>query len=208
MMRMVLQNGCGRFAAVLGALALSASCEQVALKGSFAGVEMTPAQSKPAFTFTATSGQPFDFRRETDGRLTLLFFGYTHCPDVCPVHLANIAATLRRLSPGERARIRVVFVTTDPARDSLPRIRAWLDNFDSTFVGLRGSDADIARVESSLGLAPSSVEPTANGYGVAHAAQVLAFTSDDSLRVVYPFGIRQQDWAHDLPLLLAVGGRR
>ncbi len=171
----------------------------------FAGVELTPAKPKLSFALTATDGRRFDFRRDTDGRLTLLFLGYTSCPDVCPVHLANIAAALARLSADERRQVRVVFVTTDPARDSLPRIRAWLDNFDSTFVGLRGTRDEVAAVESALGLAPSSMQPTIEGgYAVGHAAQVLVFTPDDSLRVMYPFGVRQQDWARDLPRLLAM----
>lgn len=188
---------------------LLTSCVDGVVGDRFVGLELSPAKPKPSFTLTSTSGQTYDFRRETDGQLTLLFFGYTSCPDICPVHLANIGATLDRLSPEDRARVRVVFVTTDPARDSLPRIRAWLDNFDSTFVGLRGERDEVTEIESSLGIAPSVVpEGGAKGYDVGHAAQVIAFTPDDSMRVLYPFGTRQQDWAHDLPRLLAVGKRR
>lgn len=191
--------------------AILASCDGARESGGrYAGIELEPARAKPNFVLTSTDGRPFDFRRETDGHLTLLFFGYTHCPDICPVHLANIAAALERLDPRLQSRVRVVFVTTDPARDSLARIRQWLDNFDRDFVGLRGDVADVNRIETLFGVAPSFAaigESSDSTYDVGHAAQILAFTPDDSLRVLYPFGVRQQDWAADLPKLARVDGQ-
>lgn len=177
--------------------------------GRYSGIEMKPAKPKIDFTLTATDGTPFSFREETDGRVTLLFFGYTSCPDVCPVHMANIAESLDRLPPGERERVRVVFVSTDPARDTPERIASWLAHFDSSFIGVRGDLAEVNRIEQQYGLAPSVAGPESDSdtaYAVGHAAQILAFTPDDSLRVVYPFGTRQQDWAKDLPRLIRVGG--
>jgi protein SCO1 len=190
--------------AFLVALFAMACAQGDRARGTYAGVEMVPAQAKPNFTLTDLNERPYDFRASTDGHLTLLFFGYTHCPDVCPVHLANIAAVMHKLPTTDRARIRVVFVTTDPDRDSTAQLRSWLANFDTTFVGLRGNIDEVNRIETSLGLPTSVKEPVENGYGVGHAAQVLAFTADDSLRVGYPFGVRQQDWAADFPKLLAV----
>lgn len=176
--------------------------------GRYSGIEMKPAKPKIDFTLSSTDGQPFSFRRETDGRVALLFFGYTSCPDICPVHMANIAESLDRLSAGERERVRVVFVSTDPERDTPERIASWLAHFDTSFVGVRGSLEEVNRIEQQYGLAPSVAGPasaTDTTYAVGHAAQVLAFTPDDSLRVVYPFGTRQQDWVKDLPRLLRVG---
>lgn len=179
---------------------------------AYSGMMLTPPKGKPDFTFTATTGAPYEFRKETDGRLTLLFFGYTNCPDICPMHMANIAAVLKKLPYDDRQRVRVVFVTTDPERDTPQRLRSWLDNFDRDFVGVAGPMSQINGLQQSLGLAPAQPEPPLKGsapgaYGVAHAAVVLAFTPDDSLRVVYPFGVRQQDWAKDIPLLLRVKAR-
>ena len=102
------------------------------------GVSLEPPLPRPSFTLTDTRGQPYDFARETRGRLTFLFFGYTNCPDVCPVHVANVAAVLHKLSFEDQQQATFVFVTVDPARDSLPALRAWLDHFDKSFVGLRG----------------------------------------------------------------------
>ncbi|MGH7590751.1 MAG: SCO family protein, partial [Gemmatimonadales bacterium] len=103
-------------------------------------------------------------------------------------------------------RIQVVFVTTDARRDSTQVIRRWLDAFDPTFIGLSGDDTTIVRFESDSRVAlalPTSAPDSAGNYEVGHAAQVIAFTPDDSAHVVYPFGTRQEDWAHDIPLLLA-----
>ena len=194
------------------ALALGACRSEPPPPAAYSGMTLTPARGKPDFTFTSTTGAPYEFRRETDGRVTLLFFGYTYCPDVCPMHMANIAAVLKKMDYTDRQRVKVVFVTTDPERDTPERLRSWLAQIDSTFVGVAGPPQQIAALQQSLGLAPAKVEPPAAGapasnYGVSHAAVVLAFTPDDSLRVLYPFGVRQQDWARDIPLLLRVKAR-
>jgi cytochrome oxidase Cu insertion factor (SCO1/SenC/PrrC family)/copper(I)-binding protein len=160
--------------------------------------------AKPAFTLTDMDGQPYDFAAETNGQLALLFFGFTYCPDICPVHLANLAAVLRDLEAETRRRITVVFVTGDPERDTQQRLREWLGAFDPTFVGLRGTVDEVNTVLADLRLPPViHEEPDARGnYSVGHPAQILAFTPDGYLRLVYPFGIRQADWAHDLNRLV------
>jgi protein SCO1/2 len=144
--------------------------------------------------------------------VTLVYFGYSNCPDVCPTHMSNIASALKKMPAADQARVRVVFVTTDPARDTPEHLRAWLNNFDKRFIGLRGNIQDVNQISSALGLPPSSIEPmpgmTAGprmpSYGVGHAAQVLAFTPDDSLRVEYPSGFNAADWSNDLPRLLTI----
>lgn len=158
----------------------------------------------PDVVLVDTEGRPYDLRRETANRLTLLFFGYTYCPDVCPVHMANIAAVVRDLPPSTRSRLAVLFVTTDPARDTPRRLRAWLDNFDPAFVGLTGDSASVAAAQAALLLPPPQLGPadSTGNYFVGHAAAVVAFTPDGWARAMYPFGIRQADWAHDIPRLL------
>ncbi len=187
-------------------LALAAACGGPARDSQdLHGAALPAAIARPHFVLTDTDGRPFDFARDTRGTLTLLAFGYTHCPDVCPVQMANIAAALRRLPRGDRQRIRVVFVTTDPPRDSAQQLRAWLDNFDPAFVGLRGTEAEVETAEHAVGVAIATREASVAGdtnYTVGHAAQVYTFTADDSAHRAYPFGTLQQDWAHDLPELL------
>src|SRR6266550_8720606 len=81
----------------------------------YRGGLVTPPLPKPRFVLTDTSGAPFDFWNRTQGSITLLFFGYTYCPDQCPMHMANIGAALKRLPPDIADQVKLVFVTTDPA---------------------------------------------------------------------------------------------
>jgi protein SCO1/2 len=171
----------------------------------YSGIVLPEPPAKPDFVLTDTEGRPFDFRQETEGRLTLLFFGFTHCPDICPVHMANLGAVLDRLDADVRRSVQVVFVSVDPDRDTPERIRAWLDAFHPSFVGLRGDFDEVNRIQAALNLAPAMIDEAdaADGaYPVGHSAQVLAFTPDGFAHVTYPFGIRQQDWLRDLPKLV------
>jgi protein SCO1/2 len=172
------------------------------------GLKLEPPKPLPDIVLTDTDGKSFDLRRQTAGYVTLLFFGYTHCPDVCPVHMANIARALKGMPAPEAGRIKVVFITTDPERDTPRRIRDWLDAFDPTFIGLRGTMAEIRQAETAAKLPPSAREVTDSSrpgeYTVGHAAFVIAATADGTVRYLYPFGFRQADWAHDLPRLVAM----
>jgi protein SCO1/2 len=189
------------------ASALASGCKPAGPKrfnpDGLAGPQLAPALPKPDFVLTTTEGKPFDLRKETEGYVTLLFFGYTHCPDVCPVHLANIAAALAKLSPEVNNAVKVVFVTTDPARDTPAVLRAWLDKFDRRFIGLTGDSAAVAAAARAAHVEPGIREAGTNDspYFIGHSAMVFAFTRDNLAHVVYPFGIRQADWAKDLVLL-------
>ena len=159
--------------------------------------------ARPTFTLHDTEGRPFPFAEKTAGLVTFLEFGYTHCPDVCPVHLANLATVLGKLAPSERMRTRVVFVTVDPNRDSPAVLRTWLAAFDSSFIGLVGTQEEVNAAALSVGFGPATYERFDDTtVSVQHAAPVVVFTADDSAHVMYPFGTRQSDWARDLPRLL------
>ncbi len=172
--------------------------------GGLMGIEIPERRPKPDLHLTTTDGRPFSLRRDTEGYLTLLFFGYTHCPDVCPLHMANIAAVLRKLPPAMADSVKVVVVTTDPARDTPETLRAWLDHFDGRFIGLTGTQQEIDAAEETAGVMPSMPDkPDSLGnYTMGHAAQVTAYPADNMGRAVYPSGTGQQAWAHDIPLLL------
>lgn len=193
---------------LLSAMLALAGCGVSAESGgkAFRGTTLAHALPRPSFTLADVHGQPFDFRAKTDDTVTLLFFGYLNCPDVCPVHMTNIAAVMRNLPYDVTGKVRVVFITTDPARDTPEKLGAWLANFDPSFIGLRGTPEQVKAIEKSVDVAPAALgAPDSSGaYDVGHAAQVIAFTRDDSAHVVYPFGTRQMDWAHDLPLLVQV----
>ncbi len=164
------------------------------------------ALPRPSFTLTTTDGRPFEFRKETAGMLTFLMFGYTHCPDVCPVHLANITAALGKLTTADRARTRVVFVTVDPDRDSATVLRKFLDAFDPRYVALTGGRAAIDSAQKRVNFAPAILSTDSTGAPVVtHSAPVVVFTEDDSAHVMFPFGARRTEWAREIPKLLARG---
>lgn len=175
----------------------------------YGGLELLEPKGKPDFTLTDLDGKDFRFREQTDGYVTFLFFGYTSCPDVCPLHMANLGAVLKQQPPEVAERIKIVFVTTDPERDSLPVLREWLGRFNSSIIGLTGTHDEIVAAQQASAVLPAFRDTvntlTTGGYSVGHAAMVMAFTADDSLRVIYPFGVRQEAWAKDMPLLAKVG---
>lgn len=192
----------------------SASAGEAGTGDDYSGRVLPYPLEKPDFTFTDVEGRPYDFRRETEGYVTLLFFGYTHCPDVCPIHMANIGAVLRDIPAETARRIKVVFVTTDPERDTPERMREWLGAIHPAFVGLTGPLDEVNAAEQSL-LLPRSVVERGHGEGghgepddyfVGHASAVVAFGADGLSRVMYPFGTRQRDWRRDLPRLVAEAG--
>jgi protein SCO1/2 len=203
-------------ASVVGAALLVAACGSRAEPtpaldpgGGYRGTVLTDPLPKPSFTLLDTSGAFYDFGARTDGYLTFVFFGYTYCPDVCPDHMANIAAALKGLPDDVSRRVKVVFVTVDPERDSTQRLREWLDIFDPTFVGLTG---DIKSVDSAMKRAlgdvyfPITREELGGGkYSVSHAAFVLAYTSDNLAHTVYPSGLQRPDWEHDIYKLASAG---
>jgi protein SCO1/2 len=189
------------------------------------GVEPSPVPDRPEWVLHDTSGKVFDFKAETAGRPTYVYFGYTHCPDECPTAMADIASVLRKADPALRAKVKVVFVTTDPARDTAPVLRTWLDQFSTDFIGVRGTKAELAEAQRVSGIAPAYPEgpvPTIAGhpdqhvhqpgtaphkhfgplgYAVAHSSVIFAYDAADRLPVLYPAGVTVADIAADLPVL-------
>lgn len=168
------------------------------------GTALSQPLEVPYATLVDTKGNDYDLRVRTKGKLSLLFFGYTHCPDVCPLHMANIAAVLRDIPFEQRSKAQVIFVTADPERDTPERLGSWLAKFDPSFVGLREKNpGDVAALSRALLLPNAVTMPTENGsYDVGHPSQVIVFDFDGVARYVYPFGTRQEDWAHDLRIFL------
>jgi len=175
----------------------------------FMGVMLEEPWPKPDFVLTDTSGQPFDFRKETEGYVTLLYFGYTHCPDACPAHMANIASALRKLPEGERKQVKVVMVTVDPERDTPQRLREWLGLFDPSFIGLTGTVEEVnqagRRTMGGRWSPPEKVPLEGGAYTVNHMGFVIAYGKDDLARVIYPFGVSVDAYLHDLKKLVEEG---
>jgi protein SCO1/2 len=167
---------------------------------TYQGLGLTPPQPRPQFTLTDTAGRKFRFGAETAGKPTLLFFGYTTCPDVCPTTLADIANGLRQVPAEIRKQTQVVFVTTDVKRDTAAVLKSYLAKFDpglpNRFIGLRGtqSEIDAAQVAAHVTLAEDE--------GQTHSSQVLLYGTDDYARVAFLQSNNEAaQVAHDLPLV-------
>ncbi|MGW3337220.1 SCO family protein [Streptomyces sp. NPDC001009] len=160
--------------------------------------------TKPDLVLTDTHGKKYDLRAATKGHPTLVYFGYTHCPDVCPTTMSNIAVAMKALPKAEQDDLRVVFVTTDPGRDTPAELGKWLKSIDARFTGLTGDFSTIQAGARSVGI---SVEPTSkdkNGKTVSvHGTQVIAFSpKTDGGYVLYGEDATVDDWTKDLPRLV------
>ncbi|MFE1909875.1 SCO family protein [Streptomyces anandii] len=159
---------------------------------------------KPDLVLTDTHGEKYDLRKETAGRPTLLYFGYTHCPDICPLTMNNIAVAKKALPKADQDKLRVVFVTTDPARDTPTELGKWLKGIDPQFIGLTGDFATIQAAARSVGI---SIEPTTkdkNGKPVSvHGTQVVAFSpTTDGGYLFYGEDASVDDYTKGLPKII------
>ncbi|MGP4007992.1 SCO family protein [Streptomyces sp. 4N124] len=158
---------------------------------------------KPDLVLTDTNGKSYDFRKETKGHPTLLYFGYTNCPDVCPLTMNNIAVAKKQLPKAEQDQLRVVFVTTDPDRDTAKALGKWLKGIDTQVVGLTGDFATIQAGARTLGI---SIEPPHKEKGKivsTHGTQVIAFSpKTDGGYVLYGEDATVDDYTADLPKLI------
>jgi protein SCO1/2 len=162
-----------------------------------------PIEAQP-FTLIDQHGQAFSFPPE--GRVSLLYFGYTHCPDICPGTMATIAEAERRLDPATAAAIEVVFVTTDPGRDTVARLAEWLTLFDGSFVGLTGSIDDVTAVQRRYDVPIAERQDLGDdAYASVHLDQVLAFGRDGVARRAYAPDTDPDALAADLARMVAEG---
>lgn len=160
--------------------------------------------TKPDFVLTDTHGKKFDFRERTKGKPTLIYFGYTHCPDVCPLTMGNIAVAKKALPKADRDRLQVVFVTTDPARDTPTELGKWLKSQDPSFIGLTGDFPTIQAGARSIGIGISPTTKEKDGTIVSmHGAQVIAFSpKTDKGYLLYGEDATVQDYTKDLPRIV------
>jgi protein SCO1/2 len=160
--------------------------------------------SVPDIALTDTAGERYSLADERS-RLTLVFFGYTNCPDVCQVVMSTIASAVSRLQPDERRQVQVAFVTTDPARDTPPVLRSYLDRFDPAFVGLTGPIARVSALGKPLGVyVEKGQRLPSGGYEVDHTASVTA-VRDGRAPLVWTQGTSPTAMAADLHRLLEQG---
>ncbi|GGT21761.1 SCO family protein [Streptomyces purpureus] len=160
---------------------------------------------KPDLVLTDTKGKPYDFKAMTKGKPTLIYFGYTHCPDVCPLTMSNIAIAKKKLPKADQDRLQVVFVTTDPERDTSAELGKWLPAAgDPSFTGLTGPFAKIQAGARQLGIGIDPAKKEKDGSVVSmHGAQVIAFSpKTDQGYVLYGEDTTAEEYTKDLPKII------
>jgi protein SCO1/2 len=167
----------------------------------FQGSLIDPPFPAADFALTDQHGETFKLS-DHGGKVVLIFFGYTNCPDVCPVTLSEFRQVKAQL--GEKAdRVQFVYITVDPARDTVERIGEHLENFDPTFFGLTGNLSDLESVWKAYGVYAAKVDTgSAAGYLVDHTARVYAIDVNGNLRLTYPFETDSDAIADDVFFLL------
>lgn len=161
-----------------------------------------PYPVAPEFSLTRANGELFRLSGQR-GKVVLLFFGYTACPDVCPTTMAEMKQALDRLSPDNLEQVQVVFVSVDPKRDTPERVQEYVDHFNSSFIGLSGSEEELAKIWNAYGIYRLEVPGvSAAGYTVDHTARVTMIDRNGNMRVSFGFDTPVDDVVHDLQLLL------
>jgi protein SCO1/2 len=168
------------------------------------GLPLSVQRGLPDTTLRTTSGEPFNLAEELVGTPTLLFFGYSSCPDICPIHLAAISSAMQQTRTGYD-RLQVVFVSVDPERDTPERIDEFLSYFSTRMIGLHGDIDEVADALAQLDLPGPVIEgpdPRGEGSLIGHPAQVIGFDANGDARRVWPFGTRRADWVSDIPRIV------
>lgn len=189
---------------VLTLLGLLAACGGEDSPSAFSGQTLENPLTAPDIALTDTDGQPFSLATDTDKRLNLVFFGYINCPDICQTVMAALAGAMQRLDEEDRDQVDVVYVTTDPARDTESAIRAYLDRFDPTFVGLTGDISTIIDVGKPLAVYVADGEELGTGgYDLGgHSTQITGIDSDGKAPVYWDQETTQAEFADDIHTLL------
>jgi protein SCO1/2 len=168
----------------------------------YQGSLIDPPSPAPTFDLPSTRGTDFALEDQR-GQAVVLFFGYTSCPDICPTTLGDFKAVQSRL--GQQAeQVEFVFITVDPARDSLAKVKDYVEIFDPGFVGLSGGEEQLKPVWEAYGIyAEKSDVGSAGGYLVDHTARIYVINPQGELQLTFPQGMAPEAMADDLAYLLS-----
>ena len=189
-------------AAAIACAALAGGCDRLpGAKSPFKSIDVTGAPMGGELRLTDHNGKPrtlADFR----GKVVLVNFGYTQCPDVCPTTLADLASAMKKLG-ADASQVQVLFVTVDPKRDKPGLLREYLPAFDPNFLGLYGDEDSTKKVTRDFKIyAQERPGKTPETYTVDHAAQTFVFDRQGRLRLVMGYGMAPDAIASDVRLLL------
>lgn len=167
------------------------------------GLLLDLEQPAADFTITGAGGQPIrlsDYR----GKLVLLYFGYTHCPDACPTTMAETKVAFAELG-AKAADVQVIMISIDPKRDTPEALAAYVQQFDPRFLGGTATLDEVTALASAYGVFfEKHAGSVATGYLIDHSAQMLVVDRQGYTRMIFPYGLRGEDMATDLRYLLSL----
>lgn len=192
------------FGVVIGLLIALVAWQVFAQEYTYQGSLIDPPVKAGGFELLDQNGDLYKLSDQR-GKVALIFFGYTHCPDVCPVTLSEFKQIKRQL--GEQASgVEFIFITVDHERDTQEKLAQYLANFDPEFVGLTGEQSDLEAVYQNYGVYRAKQQTgSAAGYLVDHTARVFAIDKDGNWRLTYPFGMEVEKIYQDVRHLLMEG---
>lgn len=185
--------------ALVAALAAFTACVDTT---TFNGLELVPPSEAPELRMTTASGETFDLA-EQRGNVVLLFFGFTNCPDICPTTLSDWSRAYDEL--GNRAdRVKWVFITVDPDRDTPEIADRYAKNFNDAFIGLSPDSAGLAAIERRFQITfwREPLDEEGDRYAMAHSAQSFLVDRSGMVRLLYPHGFTSTELAEDLRKLV------
>jgi protein SCO1/2 len=168
---------------------------------AFHGGFWEPPQAAPELALTDQHGQPFSLE-DHRGKVVLLYFGYTYCPDYCPTTLLE-TQQVRSLLGDKAADIEVVMVSVDPSRDTPERLAEYLAFFDPTYIGLTGTQQQIEATQRAWAITAIPATPEASGYLVSHSTELYAIDPEGNKRLSWPYGTSPEDIAEDIEHILS-----
>ena len=186
----------------LAGLGLAITLQAAPLAGLKSGV-FDPPRAAPEIVLPSSKGGDFKLSNYR-GKVVVLEFGYTNCLDVCPVSLAALTQARQKIGKAAAADVQVVFITVDPARDTVARLRTYLAPFDPSFVGVTGSQQQINKLLKDYGISATKrmVDGSKTDYTMHHSSYLYFIDRAGMQRALMPFGRPADDMAHDLRLLL------
>ena len=170
------------------------------------GAVLAEPYTWPEASLVDTGGDDAEIRDALDAPLTLVFFGYSQCPDICQVVMADLASATARLDPDDAAEVDTWFITTDPARDDPATLRAYLDRFNPDFEGMTGPLEKIVEVGEAVhvGIERGAKLPS-GGYEVNHGTPILGVTPDGAVPILWTEGTSAAKLAEDIQVILSDG---
>lgn len=190
-------------AALLVVLGLGLAACSGSDPAKFTGSRLDTPYTAPDIALSDTAGHDYSLAA-TDKPMTLVFFGYTHCADYCPMVMNNIAAAMNRLDDADRDRVDVAFVTTDPTRDTTKALRKYLDGYNKSFIGLTGDLDTIIAVGEPLAIYVNDGKKLpSGGYDLGgHSTFTLAIDDDGKAVALWNQETSSTEFAADIHTLL------